>query len=190
MLTRILAQHIERQEPAVHIIGVFGWPLEKVSNIGGWQAYLQHEKGWVQSRKTIFIFDEAQLSYEDFNLWNEFFKSVADYPNLFVIAFASYGSPTSRLLMFGTPFTVKDSQKVTLRPIQHADHLGVGLLFSRIEFDELVQKKFSSSDYYFHPSFFDGVFDITRGHVGAILDFVEVIRAVDVRCFMMSEHIT
>jgi hypothetical protein len=81
-------------------------------------------------------------------------------------------------------------QRVALRPIDHDDGFGaVGLLFSRTEFDDLVGKRFSSSEYYFHPSFFDEVFRLAGGHVGAIHDFVEIVAADDVRFFMMPEHI-
>ena len=68
MLTRLHAQHIRQQDPAVHIILVFGWPPEEVKEIGGWQTYPRHVKGWVQCKKTMFIFDDAQLSYEDLDL--------------------------------------------------------------------------------------------------------------------------
>ena len=97
---------------------------------------------------------------------------------------------TSNLRTQRTQFLVDDSQRVTLRPID-SDGLGaVGLLFSRKEFDDLVCKKFPSRDYHFHPSFFNAVFNLTDGHVGAIHDFVKIIAAHDVRFFMMSEHIT
>ena len=175
----------------MHIISVFGWPLEDVKEIGGWQAYVQHEKGWVQGQKTIFIFDEAQMSYEDPSLWSEFFKNIEAYDDLFAIAFASYGNPTSCLSIKSTPFSVSDSQRVTLHPVDHGDGLGaVGLLFSRTEFDDLVRKQFSSSEHYFHPSFFDAVFDLTGGHVGAIYDLLEIVTTHEVRFFMMSELIT
>jgi hypothetical protein len=205
MLTRLLAQHIHQQDPAVHIIPVVGWPLKEVRENGGWLSYLQYEKGWVQGEKTVFIFDDAQLSYEDIDLWGEFFVNIEAYDDLFAIAFASYGSPTSNLSsptsslssptsspsIQVTPFFVCDSQRVTLRPIDHGDGLDpVGLLFSRMEFDELVSKQFSSPEHYFHSSFFDAVFDLTGGHVGAIHDFVRIIMVHDVRFFMMSEHIT
>ena len=58
----------------MHVILVNGWPLEVVMEIGGWQACLQLEKGWVQGRKPIFIFDEAQLSYEDPNFLEGVFQ--------------------------------------------------------------------------------------------------------------------
>ncbi|KAI0002424.1 hypothetical protein BJV74DRAFT_958410 [Russula compacta] len=182
VLSQILAQYIGRQDPEAHIIGVFSWPQEEVTAIGGWRTYL-HNKGYVEGRKTIFIFDEAQSSYKDSGLWLEFFKSIGDYSHLFAITFASYGSPSRRLFIRGhatPPFVVRDVQRVTLRRIKHDDDFGaVGLLFSRTEFDDLIRQKNFSSDYYFDTSFFDAVFHITEGHVGAILDFVEIIRTHD-----------
>ena len=157
---------------------------------GGWHAYLM-SLGWPGwDHKTVFIFDEAQVSYDDGALWGEFLKNIHDYPGIFAITFARYGSPTSQVAV-PTPFVVEDSQRVTLRSINHSDGIdGVGLFLTRMEFDGLVGKQFPSSDYFFHPSFFDGVFELTVGHVGAIHDFVEIIIAHDVRFFMMSGQIT
>jgi hypothetical protein len=171
----------------VDIIPIWGWNPEYVRTIGGWSAFLQQEKGWVPSRKTYFFFDEAQLLYEDAELWGGFFKGLRDFPDRFAIAFASYGSPSSRILIRGTPIFVSDTQRVSLRPIDHDDGLGaVGLLFNRMELDGLVRKRLSSPDHYFDTSFFNKVFKITGGHVGAILDFVNIIAATTVRFFMMS----
>jgi hypothetical protein len=93
-LTRLLAQYIRQQEPAVDIIPVHRWPPESVRGIGGWQAYLL-ARGWQQNKKRNFIFDEAQMSYEDVDLWGDFFKNIGIYEGPFAIAFASYGSPTT-----------------------------------------------------------------------------------------------
>ena len=196
-LCGLLAHYINQQEPAVHIILIHGWPRE-IEKKRGWQVYLQ-EEGWVPGKKTVFIFDEAQMSYRDFDLWGEFFKNLV-YSDLFAIAFASYGSPISHQggktsdsdwEIQSTPFVLSDSQRVTLRPIDHGDGFNaVGLLFNRTEFDDLVGKRYPPSEFPFDPSLFDGVFDLTGGHVGAILDFLNIIIAHDVRFFMMSEHIT
>jgi len=196
-LCGLLAQYISQQDPAAHIVLIYGWPLKMKTR--GWRVYLQ-EEGWVPGKKTVFIFDEAQLTYGDFYLWGEFFKNLGGHNDLFAIAFASYGSPTSHqggetsdsdLEIQSTPFVLSDSQRVTLRPIDHGDGSNaVGLLFNRTEFDDLVGKRYPPSEFPFDPSLFDGVFDLTGGHVGAILDFLNIIIAHDVRFFMMSEHIT
>jgi len=157
--------------------------------MGGWEVFLG-EKGWKQGKKTFFIFDEVQMSYNDIDLWVAFFKELPSFNDRFAIAFASYGSPNTHISVGGTLIIVSDRQRASLHPIDHRDGLGAaGLLFSREEFDDLVLKRFSSSEYYFDSSFFDAVFRISGGHVGGIHDFVEIIRGHDVRFFMMSEHI-
>jgi len=183
MLTKLLADYISKQDPTMCIIVVFGWPLEEVKKMGGYRPYLK-QKGWVEGRKTVFIFDEAQVSYEDAELWGVFFKSIHEYAESRAIAFASYGSPSSRITIKGTPLTFHSMQRVTLHPIDHLDGLPpVGLFFSRVEFDELISKLYPSPEYYFDSSFFDAVFGLTEDHVGAICDFVSIVAAHDVGFF-------
>jgi hypothetical protein len=180
-LAQLLAQYIILQEPASHVIWVGTWPLEEVKELGGYDSYLRNKKGWVEGKATVFIFDEAQVSYEDSDLWISFFRSMHDYKDRRAIVFASYGSPGSRIIMRGTPIQLNDSQRVTLRPIPHQDGLQpAGLFFTRMEFDDLISKRYPDALYSFDSSFFDAVFDLTGGHIGAICDFVEIIAAHDV----------
>ena len=51
--------------------------------------------GWAPDEKTFLIFDDAQTTYEDYNLWNELFKNISTDDNQFAAAFAGYESPTS-----------------------------------------------------------------------------------------------
>ena len=148
--------------------------------MGCYRDYLK-EKGWVEGKKTVFIFDEAQLSYCDVPLWVTFFKSMHDYRDRRAITFASYGSPSSRISIEGTPIRLVDSQRVTLRPINHEDGLPpVGLFFSRDEFDLLVSQKYSNPPHRFHSSFFDALYNLCGGHIGAIHDAVERIASHEV----------
>ena len=136
--------------------------------------------------KTVFIFDEAQITYGDSDLWNNFFKSIHDYPLCRAIIFASYGSPTTRFTIQGLLILIHDRKRVTLRAIQHDDNLpAAGVLFTRKEFNDLVAVMYPSPEYVFDASFFDSLFNLTEGHVGAIVDFMRVILSDDVRriCF-------
>ncbi|KIL60852.1 hypothetical protein M378DRAFT_905153 [Amanita muscaria Koide BX008] len=174
VLGQLLAAHISRQEPDVHIVWVYGWPKES----GDYHKRLK-KLGWKENKKTVFIFDEGQMSYVDARLWGEFFKSMHDHQERRAIVFASYGSPTSRLIFQGhPPIIVPDPQRVTLCHVPHEDGLpSAGLLFTRSEFNDLVINHYPSPDFYFDSSFFDKLFDITNGHVGAIHDFTRMIIA-------------
>ena len=163
------------------IIYVDGWPEEDVKRGGGAYKYLL-EQGWKAGAKTVFIFDEAQLSYWDGQLWNSFFKDLSRHtPDRWTIIFASYGNPSSRFQIKGTPIQLLDKQRVSLRAIDHSDGLpAVGLFLSQKEMDDLVSVRYLSSHHYFDPLFFSSVFHITGGHMGAIDDFLEIVTAHDV----------
>ena len=172
VLTRLLAAHIRRQDPTVDkVLQIYLWP--PIADRGNYDAVLK-QKGWVEHQKTVFIFDEGQLTYDDEGLWNDFFKSIHESKGFCrAIVFASYGSPTSRIVITGTsiPMYLPDHQRVTLRHVAHGDGLGpAGVLFTQSEFNDLVDSHYRSpdSDFYLDQSFFDAIFEITNGHVGAI----------------------
>ncbi|EDR00458.1 uncharacterized protein LACBIDRAFT_334116 [Laccaria bicolor S238N-H82] len=172
----LLGQYIRVQEPNVRVIWTGGWKLDDVAECRGWYSYLNKRNGWIPGEGTVFIFDEAQESYKDMELWNELFKGIHDYPDHRAIAFMSYGSPASFIDIQGTRFYIASTARVSLLPTAHEDNLpAVGLLFTPVEFDELVSKNYPDSDYHFHPSFLNMVFEITEGHVGAMYSFLNII---------------
>ena len=187
VLALLLATYISEKNPNAHVIWIDGWPAA-VKQSGSYQSYLQ-QKGWVLDQETVFIFDEAQATYTDNALWN-FFKSMHLFALCRAIIFCSYGSPSLHIDVgetpgMLTPIVVMDAQRVTLRHIDHEDYLPpVGLLFTRREFDDLVANDHPSSEYHFHSSFFDAIFNITNGHVGAFYVFIGIITAHDVSCFV------
>ena len=72
----------------MRVIWIGIWKLGDVEKYGGWDSYLKVRKGWMPEKNTVFIFDEAQLSYQDVELWNRLFNNIRDYPNRRAIAFA------------------------------------------------------------------------------------------------------
>jgi hypothetical protein len=183
ILAQLLAQHIRQQDPTVNVIWVNGWPMEEIRDTGGWRRHLER-KGWIEREKTVFIFDEAQLSYADWDFWNGFLKSMSDFDDRRAIIFVSFGSPTSRIKIKGTPIAITAPQRVTLRPISHDDGLpSVGLFFSQEEFDDLVSEQYPPKQYSFDSSFFRNIFLVTGGHIGAIHDFIQIISAHNVGSF-------
>jgi len=180
VLAQLLAQYVLRRDPDLNVIWVNGWPLEEVEDSGGHLGYLQ-KKGWVPGRNTLFIFDDAQMTYKDMDLWGIFFKSIHEYKKRRAIVFTGYGSPKSWIHNPGVRIKWNDSQKVNLHPVYHGDHIPpVGLFLSRKEFNNLISRHYPNPEYHFHLSFFDSVFDLTEGHVGAILALMMVITAHDV----------
>ena len=186
-LAKLLSRHIRNQEPDVHVIWICRWKLGDVVKCGGWYSFLKMRKGWIPGKNTVFIFDEAQVSYKDGELWNELFKGIHDYPNCHAIAFASYGSPSSFIDIEGTSILVLPTARISLLPTTHGDHLpAAGLLFTRAEFNKLVSRQYPYSEYYFHPSFLDTVFGITEGHVGAMYSFLNIILGSDIFTFLLT----
>ena len=177
MLAQLLAQYALRRDPDMDVIWVNGWSLEEVEDSGGHLSYLE-KKDWAPDRDTLFIFDDAQVSYKDMDLWGHFFKSIRERKNRRAIAFSSYGTSSPRISVPGMPIQWNKSQKVTLHPIDHGDGLPtVGILSSREEFDDLISRQYPN---HFDSSFSDSAFDLTEGHVGAVLAFMTVIVAHDV----------
>ena len=163
------------------MIWVQGWPPERLGL--RWYEHLK-TMGWIPLQQTVFIFDEAQLSKWDGDLWHNFFKSISSFPERRAIAFTTYGSPYSQITIAGTPIVIADAQRVSLRPIQCNDETAsVGLLFTRTEFDDLVTKQYPRNR--LDSSFLDNVFDITGGHVGAFLDFIKIIVNHNVTAFAL-----
>ena len=188
VLTRLLDAHIRQQDPTVNkVLRIYSWP--PIAGRGSYASILK-EKGWVEHKKTVFIFDEGQLTYDDYGLWNDFFKSIHEGKGFCrAIVFASYGSPTSRIIITeNTPMELPDHQRVTLHHVAHGDGLApAGLLFTKSEFDDLVYRHYrSQAGVYLDQSFYDAVFEITNGHVGAIMDFINIIIADDVSLFLLK----
>jgi hypothetical protein len=186
VLTRLLAAHIRQHDPTVDkVLRIFSWP--PMAGRGDYISILK-EKGWAEHQKTVFIFDEGQLTYDDEGLWNDFFKSIHESEGLrCAIVFASYGSPTSRIIITGTTtMELSDRQRVTLHHVAHGDDLDpAGLLFTKSEFDDLVYRHYRSrAEVYLDQSFYDAISEITNGHVGAIIDFINIIIADDVSPFL------
>lgn len=182
-LCHLLAHYIECHEPMTNVITISTWSYNAADmRSDHWKRYLK-DQGWVERNKMVFIFDEAQVTYNDGNLWNDFFKSINQYPCCCVIVFTSYGNPSTRIsTKQGISMIIPNQQRVTLCPIQHMDNLpAVGLFFTQMEFDNLVSLLYPSPDYFFDVSFLNALFNITQGHVGAIIDFIWIILTDDVR---------
>ncbi|KAK2459536.1 hypothetical protein APHAL10511_008442 [Amanita phalloides] len=123
---------------------------------------------------TYLLFDEAQDTYHDVNLWNNFFKRVHDgaFNNYYIVLFCSYGSPSPQPVMYdrgGTPLALNPAARVSL---WHAAN-PVGLLLSQTEFEEVAAKYKPSLK--LHPGLLDYLFHLTAGHVGAVVSLLAIV---------------
>ncbi|KAL5478279.1 hypothetical protein ACEPAI_2463 [Sanghuangporus weigelae] len=172
-LAQLLQSYIRTVEPSRHVIFVHSWPMDHNDPRWSWSRYLAGE-GWVRGRETIFIFDEAQMTYADDKLWLQFFKGLR-LLDARAVLFASYGSASSRIQFNGSPVDIPSRSKITLRPVDHNDWLpSVGILFTEKEYWDLIQLQYDGSSH-FDETFFRNVFKVTGGHIGAIIGFIQVV---------------
>ena len=90
-----------------------------------------------------------------------------------MITFASYGRAGRNINDPLTPHHISARQNISFNALDHGDQIAVGLLLTKVEFDDKVVKVFNG--HYSDVPFLDSVFNITRGHVGACEDFLRII---------------
>ena len=122
----------------------------------------------------FLLFDEAQATYGDGILWNDFFKGVADRHAIYrVVLFCSYGSHTLPPVtqVVGTPPCLRPIARVSL---SRTDVEGsVGILLERSEFDEVISR--FEQPMKLHPDLQNLIFTYTDGHVGAVVELLRVM---------------
>jgi hypothetical protein len=175
----------------MNVIWIDEWLVNEVKLEGGFVAYLEEVKGWKIRAKTVFIFDNAQVTYWDEQLWRDFFRVLGnDYSHLRAIAFASYGTPACRFFLGSSQIDLMEKQRVTLKSIPHEDHIPpVGLLLSAEEMADFASVLYPQPEYSFDSSFFNTLFALTAGHVGATRDFLNTIATHRVGHILSGRHI-
>jgi hypothetical protein len=179
-LADLLRRYITNLERNTDVIYIPFWPKDRSL---GLELFLAVDHGWVQTRETVFIFDNAESTYNDNELWVSLFKDTPNFRTRRVIIFTSFGSPNSRILLEDnvTPIQLAPAQRVNLHPVSHNDGLPpVGLFLTWDEFNDLTRRRYPGPEYRFHRDFLEEVFKFTVGHVGAVLDFLSVTTAHDV----------
>ena len=126
-------------------------------------------------QKTYILFDNAQDTYWDTELWEDFFKDHQQRRNGYrIILFCSYGSASKRIFDYNhRTIVVRPKARVSLRRTTvDSDYEPVGLLLSREEFDDVVDR---SAVVLLAPDLQDFIFDSTNGHVGAVMGILEAL---------------
>jgi hypothetical protein len=138
------------------------------------------EYPFTNPQKTYLLFDNAQDTYWDTDLWENFFKDRAQL-NLGPITalFCSYGSPSYRPVQYnhGTPLALPPCARISLRPTpcDHDHHAPFGLWFSRPEFEQVIErvKTFDGQPFQMDDELRDMLFTWTAGHAGAVDGLVD-----------------
>jgi len=162
VLAGLLRRYINAKEPDMEVVFVDAWP----------------ENLPVQTTpNTILILDEAQTTYWDKNFWSKFKNP--GLQDMRVVAFASHGSSGYTGADNVTPMWIGMEQRVGLARVDCGDGILVGLLFTREEFNALVQLRFRDKG--FSDSLLDCVFDMTNGHVGACESLMNMVVVHEVK---------
>ncbi len=190
-LARLLAAHIHDSDPKFNVVKksytTRGPPphrklrvwLKAVSRLdirgaGNWRLLLN----------TVFIFDEAQLSYVDTEFWVDYVKPLtAEQPKFspFVLLFSSYGSPETFAYQApgSAPVPLAREQRVSVRLLP-SNNGHVSLYFTPLEFDDAVER-FSLAKtneyerYILEPDLHRYLYDFMSGHpadVQIVLQFL------------------
>ena len=124
---------------------------------------------------TYLLFDDAQDTYCDLELWNAFFKNVTSMANIYVALFCSYGSASPRLVdeSYGTSDHFDEYHRLSLLPTPQTP---LGLYLSYDELEDLLSR-------YPHPlnlaeDVKKEILAWTAGHIGAIKYLLESIKHV------------
>jgi hypothetical protein len=177
----------------IHIIT--GWDKRDVA--GGWNKYLMQMtsikgRDWPSS-SAYLLFDEAQMSYWDTELWAAFFKEIIqdNIPdNPCVMLFASFGSAGQYEEAFSedsyhvTPMTFNPSQVISMRADESLDQSlmddnhpnGLGLLLDAEEASDVMERYINIMN---SPSLSkdlrDELFLISSGHIGCLTALMDVL---------------
>ena len=179
-LLRLLHRYIGANEPSAVVHTIKGWGSDHYERqIQQYDPSFPDADSSVQREGPYLLFDEAQHTYSDSLLWNFFFKEKDTYPYRIVL-FCAYGSPGMRLNdhPVGTPMTLPSEARVSLQ--QHdTDGLGpIGLLLDHNEYDEVValSHKSSTNELLLDPELHEMFFTWTAGHVGGLVEVLDMLK--------------
>jgi hypothetical protein len=140
----------------------------------------------------MWILDEAQLSYDDGDIWGSFIKNqhgrYGNGPRICV--FSSYGSPSTAIeeLSFGPgspPIHLGPGQRVSIAPSRIQGAPPISLFYTREEYDDVVSR--ICNDYEcpirLHLHAVEYIFSLTSGHPGAVEGILSMLKKV---CFRKS----
>ena len=183
---KLLHAHILSRDPGAIVEVIKGWREEPGTPVE--DRIRQKIKTYRPTcpHRHYLLFDNAHESYWDTSLWVAFFKDVVQCGSgPLAILFCSYGSPGCRPvdhgLDLGVPLVLPESARMSLTPYHDdtsdSEFPPIGLLFSREEFDDAVDR-FKSLDHNRICVDHDlrrMLFEWTMGHAGAVGDLLYML---------------
>lgn len=124
------------------------------------------------STNIVFIFDEAQQSYYDLDLWLGIIKTQSGaFAGPKICLFSSYGSPATGPTNYplgSTPIHFGAEQRISITPSPFVEN-GVCLFYSEQEFKDVVSRACSipTRKFALDPAACEYLYSITGGHPGA-----------------------
>ena len=177
----LLHAHILSQEPSAIVEVIKGWGKQPGTEIEDRIHQRIKTYPFTGPHNHYLLFDNAQDTYWDAFLWENLFKdTVQRGSGPRAILFCSYGSPSTRPVEYdtGNPLHLDDSARISLTPhrvdTSDPEFPPIGLLFSRAEFDEAVDR-FKGPDHScirMDEELRQTLFEWTMGHAGAVGDFL------------------
>lgn len=132
----------------------------------------------------VFLFDEAQQSYQDSRLWLGIIKSQSLRPSgPKICLFSSYGSPATGPTQYphgSTPIHFGAEQRVSISVSSIPGAPSICLFYNEEEFSEVVRLRCAGPTHKFamDPNAIDYLYLITNGHPGAVTSLLGYLFSV------------
>ncbi|KAA8902470.1 hypothetical protein FN846DRAFT_908554 [Sphaerosporella brunnea] len=178
-LRRLLESHIATTDPEYQVFVTQGWNKDTLTeHFGNAHGYLETITGLsvqellASEKKVVLLFDEAQDSYWDLQLWVEFLKTVDQSVGPYIALFCSFGSagpepagsmtPTTTQ----TPLSFGEGQVVGLAPSGFGQAAELGLLLDFEEAMDVIKRRLTSypAPVNFDPALCHFLISFTHGH--------------------------
>lgn len=132
----------------------------------------------------VFLFDEAQQSYQDSRLWLGIIKAQSLRPSgPKICLFSSYGSPATGPTQYphgSTPIHFGAEQRVSISVSTIPTAPNICLFYNEEEFSEVVRLRCAGPTHKFaiDPTAIDYLYLITNGHPGAVTSILGYLFSV------------
>ena len=144
-------------------------------------GYYGVEPHTLTDANVVFIFDEAQQSFYDSDLWTGIIKTQSgNHAGMRICLFSSYGSPSTGPTQFPlgtTPIHFGASQRISITASPFAENGRVCLFYSQEEFEDVVSRRCSdpTGKFELDPVARKYLYSITNGHPSATTALLKFI---------------